>query len=301
MRRYILERHFTLLVLITLNAPALAVEKFPAFSSGITTGFPVGALPPPGVHVTIDTYMAHASQHVDGQGNKTSIKVENYVIAPYLLWSTDRTLLGARYGAGILQPFALHKLDTSRAGGTSTKTQGMFNTILMPIILSWDLGEGFFTSSGLAVYLPNGHKRYQNDKPTQENYANDYWTFEPNFAISYLKDGWNLTINNVFDFNRTNRSTDYKSGTAYYMDITTAKTIDHWTIGLIGNYSRQIVDDRQYGHAVGDGNRFEHILLGPMIGYDLDGTDLKLRYLHDVRTRNDLAVSMLHISISFKL
>ncbi|ELY3880516.1 SphA family protein [Pseudomonas aeruginosa] len=301
MRRHMLKRYLTVLAFIMFNTSTFAVEKFPAFSSGITTGFPVGALPPPGMHMTVDTYVARASEHVDGQGNKTSIKVENHVIAPYLLWSTDWTVLGARYGAGILQPFAQHKLDTSRVGGTSTSTRGLFNTILMPVILSWDLGGGLFTSGGLAVYVPNGHKHYQDDKPTQENYANDYWTLEPNVAISYLKDGWNFTVNNVFDFNRTNRSTDYQSGTAYYMDVTAAKTLDRWTVGLIGNYSRQIADDRQYGQVVGNGNRFEHVLLGPMIGYDLGDANLKLRYLHDVRTRNDLAVSMLHVSISFKL
>ena len=62
-----------------------------------------------------------------------------------------------------------------------------------------------------------------------------------------------------------------------------------------------IYRDKQYGQVVGDGNRFEHVLFGPLVAYELGKTKLTLRYLQDVRTRNDVNVSFLYASVAFRL
>ncbi|WP_116140231.1 SphA family protein [Trinickia diaoshuihuensis] len=282
------------------SGAAPASENASPYQPGVTTGSPTGALPPAGFYMTEDFYIARGGTLVDGAGNGAPLRVQNTATSPALLWVPGWKLFGAQFGMGFVQVYAEHDVDTRALGGKSTKTSGFFNTILTPAILSWDLGHGFFTSAAMSVYLPNGHHQYVNGVPAQTSYANDYWTAEPSFAVTYLAHGWNFTINNVFDFNRTNATTDYHSGSAYYVDLTAAKTIGRWTLGVIGNYSRQFTDDRQYGRIVGNGNRFEHVLLGPMLGYNFGRAQVTLRYLQNIKTRNDIDVSFFHASVSFK-
>ncbi|MFK4441304.1 hypothetical protein ABH944_001244 [Caballeronia udeis] len=277
-----------------------ASENASPYQPGVTTGAPSGALPPAGFYVTEDFYIARGNTLVDGSGNGAPLRVQNVATSPALLWVPGWQLFGAQYAMGLVQVYAEHDVDTTALGGKSTKTAGFFNTVLTPAILSWNLGHGFFTSAAMTVYLPNGHHQYANGAPEQTSYANDYWTAEPSFAITYLANGWNFTVNNVFDFNRTNSTTDYHSGSAYYMDVTAAKTIGRWTIGVIGNYSRQFTDDYQYGQIVGNGNRFEHVLAGPILSYNFGPAQVTLRYLQNVKTRNDVDVSFFHASVSFK-
>ena len=286
---------------VACSRPALAAENMSAYLPGATTGVPVGALPPPGFYASDDVYYAWGNSLRNGSGGGVPLKVQNFVNAPMLLWVSDWHLLGAQYGMNVMQLYAEHDVDKTAIGGKSTHSAGIFNTIVSPVILSWNLGHGLFTSAGLAAYMPDGHHEYTDGAAAQTSYANDYWTAEPNFAISYLKNGWDFTLNNVFDFNRTDPTTDYHSGTAYYLDATAAKTIGRWTVGLIGNYSRQFTDDYQYGEVVGDGNRFEHVLLGPLLSYDFGRAKVSLRYLQNIKTRNDVDVSFVHVSVSIPL
>jgi hypothetical protein len=282
------------------SAHVSASENASAYLPGATTGIPMGALPPSGLYFTNDVYMARGGTLVDGSGKGKPLRVENVATAPSLLWVPGWQFLGAQYGMGIIQLYAEHDVDTSALGGKSTKTAGFFNTIITPVVLSWSLGHGLFASAAMSVYLPNGHHQYVNGAAAQTSYANDYWTAEPSIAISYLSNGWDFTVNNVVDFNRTNSTTDYHSGSAYYMDLTATKTMGRWTLGAIGNYSRQFTDDYQYGAVVGNGNRFEHVMVGPLLSYDFGPAKLTLRYLQNVRTRNDINVSFFHASVAFK-
>lgn len=79
----------------------------------------------------------------------------------------------------------------------------------------------------------------------------DYWSFEPNIAISYLTDDWGITLNNIFDFNTKNNETDYRSGSTWYLDVTATHRINNsLTAGLIGNWTKQVTDDKINGTTV---------------------------------------------------
>ncbi|GLR98720.1 hypothetical protein ABIF38_000090 [Bradyrhizobium japonicum] len=45
------------------------------------------------------------------------------------------------------------------------------------------------------MYIPTGTLQ---GPAGLSNVGDPWWTFQPNLAFSYLKDGWNLTVN-VFD------------------------------------------------------------------------------------------------------
>ena len=79
-------------------------------------------------------------------------------------------------------------------------------------------------SNGQTLVLPDGEFHSANGVRTQEALATGYFTYEPSFAVSYLKNGPDLTIDDVYDINATNRVTHYSSGQFYYLDFTAAQT-----------------------------------------------------------------------------
>jgi hypothetical protein len=69
----------------------------------------------------------------------------------------------------------------------------MINTFIAPVELSWKLGDrGLHVKTGLGMYVPDGTVTGVNGLG---NVGNAWWTFMPEFVVSYLKDGWNLTAN----------------------------------------------------------------------------------------------------------
>jgi hypothetical protein len=281
--------------------PASANENQSPYLPGATTGVPFGALPPPGFYYADTFYTTNGNSLKDGQGKGVPLKLRNYTNASLFVWVPGWHLLGADYAANVIFFYCQKNLDTTSIGGYRSRSTGFFNPIITPMILSWNLGNGFYTSASMSLYIPGGNYHYEGGKPLQTSYANDYWTFEPMWAVSYLHNGWDFTINNIFDFNMRNPATDYLSGNAYYMDLTATKTVGNWSFGAIGNYSRQFTDDRQFGEVVGDGNRFEHVLVGPLVAYDFGKAKVTLRYLQNVRTRNDVNVSFALATVSFRI
>ena len=275
----------------------MASEGLTPYVPGATTGIPVGALPPPGLAAGNDDYVVFGEVR-DGAGNRVPIKVTNWSTNVSLLYASPFHILGAQYGAGLVEILADHQVDATEIGGRSTGSTGLFNTILEPLILSWNLKNGVFVSIGQTFYLPDGEFHQLDGVRSQTSYANGYWTYEPSLAISYLKNGWDFTANNLYDINAENHHTNYQSGDLYYVDLTAVKTIGNLSAGLIGNYTQQTGDDKHDGATVGDGNRVQHVMLGPLLGYRFKRFQLTGRFLTDVRTRNDVKISEFHVGIS---
>ena len=227
-----------------------AVEGVTPYLPGATTGVPIGALPPPGFYGSEDNYVVYGGVR-GNRGQPVPVQVANWSVNVSLLWSSPYKILGGQYGAGVIQIGAYHTVDSTALGGRRTGSFGLFNTIIEPLVLSWKLADGVFVSTGQSVYLRNGEFHAANDARAQTSYANDFYTYEPSLAFTYLKDGWDLTATNVLDFNTKNNRTNYSSGAVYYLDLTAARKFGNLTAGLIGNYTQQISDDRQNGVRVG--------------------------------------------------
>ncbi len=277
-----------------------AVEGVTPYLPGATTGVPIGALPPLGFYGSEDNYVVYGGVR-DNRGKSVPVQVANWSANVSLLWSSPYKILGGQYGAGVIQIGAYHTVDSTALGGRRTGSFGLFNTIVEPLVLSWKLADGVFVSTGQSVYLRNGEFHVANDARAQTSYASNFYTYEPSFALTYLKGGWNLTAANIFDFNMKNDRTNYSSGTVYYLDLTAVRKFGNLTAGLIGNYTQQISDDRLNGARVGtDGNRVEHVMLGPLLAYQWGRFEFTGRFLGDVATRNDIAFKTGHLSVSTK-
>ncbi len=283
-----------------LSTPAQAEEGVTPLQPGITTGVPVGALPPPGVYLSVD-FTNITAQYLETGGEHLPIKLSFPLISPLLTWSTGKKILGANYAVGIAQPYGWIGVDTTRLGGPKTVGTGPFNTILMPYILSWNLGKGWFVGTGMSVCLPDGNHQTVDGVRSPRSWANNFWTLEPNLAFSYLGGGWNITFNNVVDFNGKNTDTGYHSGDMYYLEFTGTKHFGKWTAGIVANYAQQINDDHLHGVIVGNGNRVQHIMAGPYVAYDFGKFSLAFKYSQDLRTRNDLNISAAHLILSTRL
>jgi hypothetical protein len=86
---------------------------------------------------------------------------------------------------------------------------------------------------GLTTYSPSYHDQPAAVQNTSRNYA----TIEPGVAISYLANGWNLSVHPLVDFNFTNPANGYKSGTLFMMDYTALRKVGKFETGFGGTVS----------------------------------------------------------------
>lgn len=294
---------------------AQASEYYSPMQPGISTGVPAGALPPPGLYADLGTNFDSGTVN-NGSGHATSIKLSQASFTGELLYSPGWKLLNASYGMRLALPFSLNNVEHGPPDGQTNYTgYGFFNPIITPEILSWNLGGGNFISEGLTFYLPIGDFKHEYNPEAERqvesvnSFANHYWTFEPNLAYTYLADGWNITLNNTFDFNSTNHITHYHTGDLYYLDYTIAHDFGPFSLGVIGNYTQQFTDDEVNGVALpanpanGDsaGSRFMHTAIGPLISYNLGKVSFTLRYLEGLAGRNGGNASFLHFDVSFPI
>lgn len=307
-------------LLLLTSGSLFAAEGLTPMMPGGTTGIPMGAMPPDGLYFSMDMTIENGTlKKGNGKDAKVAggkVKFNNNSIIPALTWVPGWQLLGARYSATIMQPFKfLNKKNTGNDMRGENHLYGFLNTVITPINLSWDLNNGMFIGAGLTVYPPNGKTDYTRNAQTGkkeaswDNLAWDYWTFEPNIAITYLNSGWGITMNNIFDFNRENNTSDYRSGNTYYLDMTVTKEVTpKLTLGLIGNWTKQISDDKISGKRVAaipgissEGHKVEHLLFGPMISYQFNSVTLKGRFLYNFHAENDPNMSFFHLTVSAPL
>jgi len=198
-------------------------------------------MPPPGIYMfnQVFTYQSNivgpgVATALGGAktGVQVAVDVQGFIFVPG--W----TFLGATYDALIVQPFVMDSIGQP----VNAQAAGVFNTYFVPIELTWKLGtSGFVTKAGLAFYAPTGTIQ----GPTGlNNQGRPYWTFQPELALSYLKDGWNLTAFLYNEFNTANSRDNYTTGDIFHVDFTATKTIGKWTLGPVGYYVAQVTDDK---------------------------------------------------------
>ena len=230
-------------------SPANAYEGgYPGWQTkpGAFIGSSAG-VPPPGIYMfnqvfTYQTNLTGPGTTTLGLGThngvQAAVDVQGFLFVPG--W----TFLGATYDAVIVQPFVMAGIGSplGNVPGIANEFGGAHNTYFVPVELSWKLGtSGFAVKTGLGIGAPDGTIQ----GPTGlGNQGNPWWTFQPELILSYLKDGWNLSVAMYDEINTANTIDNYTTGNIFHADFTVTKTIGKWTLGPVAYYVGQVTNDK---------------------------------------------------------
>ena len=256
------------------SAPARAYEAgWPGTEQrlGATLGGASAGVPPPGIYM-FNQFVTYQAK-VTGPNVPNGPNAKNVGVGAGLLFVPGWNFLGATYNAVIAAPFVPVASVSSPA---NSQIAGLHNTYVVPVELSWKLGDsGFFVKTGLGIYVPSGDI----SGPTGLAGAGDpWWTFQPEFVVSYLKDGWNLTAFMFQESHTKNPLTGYRTGNIFHAELAATKTIGKWTFGPVGYVAAQVSDDKSsayYNYAT-NLNRYTRIAAGGLVGYNFGPAQLNV-------------------------
>ena len=286
------------LTLLALASSATAEAREPgagnAYPAGTSIGLPTGSNPPPGLWLEnmLSYYSATATSGPGTPVNKTHLDV--VAEAPRFLWTAKESVLGASEMAFVVLPvvdLSLSSLPPPNPSGSFSRT-AVGNPGIAPINLAWNIAPATFAMVAIGASVPIG----QYSRTSVVNIGNNFWTIQPEAALSYLGDGWDLTAHLVYNTNTKNKATNYTSGDQLFLDLTATKTLGKWEVGAVGYYDKQLTADRNGGGFYGppgSGLTFGHpeqFALGALLGYDF-GPLKAQAYLTQEVVANEGAVS----------
>ena len=269
------------------SAAALEPGAHPPFLAGSTGGVPIGLLPPAGFYVSSLTTYFDYSFHSDNPGGPRNLY--SFSEALSILWVPDITLLGARYGAFVQQPFVEKTVTGIPPRGRSSTETGLNNTVISPLNLAWALPGDVFVSARFAFQPAVG----QYDRDNLVNIANNFWAFEPNVGITYLRGGVDLSVRLVYDVVTENPSSSargnvngrYRSGNIFTGDYTVSQAFGAWRFGVTGFGVQQTNDDSAGGQSL-HGTTFSRVAIGPLIQYNTRRIGIDAHYIRDIAWSN---------------
>jgi hypothetical protein len=282
---------------------ALAEESgsFQNRLNGATVGLPLGALPPPGLYTGLETvYLGTLGVGPSTTGNQNTAVGRTYLPAIAqavpLLWVPGWHFLGASYAMSVVQAFYNNNNTGTGSPGTPFGTpatpvgSGQYttaNTTWNPIVLSWNLGTGWFASVGFNFMSPDGTHTSKGSLFTPNP---DYWTFEPTFAIAYLASSWNLAGNFFYDINSASKGNccaqaTVTGGNTLYGDFHALYKLGKWSIGPVAYFEQQVTKDTGSGCPTFCGN-LSNVAVGGLVGYDFGPVDLQVWITDSVARSN---------------
>jgi len=295
------------MAVVMVVAPAYATELWDWHLRGTDEGLASGALPPQGFYFINDSVFVPTYHAFNDLGHSiTNVELFAYVDIPILLWSTGLKFLCADYAVAVAQPFDYTNLRIQNQGasiGVPGLNQwnggaqwGAYNTVIVPIILSWKLPCDFRVKGEFAVSFDDATtspenrvkgQRFQPDGGIYAESGNGRYDFVPEIGISWLHAGWNISADFMYDICTKDTTTDYQSADEIMIDYTITYTWKKWTFGLGAAQENQIGADKQYGSSV-PGSRVTNYTMGPILGYNFGPCSLMLMYNWDLMTKNDV-------------
>src|SRR5262245_56892554 len=122
------------------RAFARAPGDYGQYVGGMALGIPAGAAPPPGLYFdNLVQWVPSAS----GVGQLNGVKVNAIVNSSTLFWSTGWNLLGGTVNAAVSQSFFDLGVRAPPPGALMPYPT-LHNTWISPLIVSWNLGGGWF-------------------------------------------------------------------------------------------------------------------------------------------------------------
>lgn len=285
---------------VTFATQANAMELWDPHLRGADEGLAGGALPPPGVYGVLDNYWADYNLYNNSGKEVPNTGLNALVEVPIVLWNTGLKVLGGDFAVAAAQPFDYTSIGSGYGLPTGSGNWGTYNTLLVPAWISWALPNDLHASASLFVYLPDASgykgqilqgKSFNGGLPSGLGYA----AVEPTLGLSWLHDGWNLSVSAHLSIPVSKDSAgpySYMDGDEVAVDWTATKTIGKWTVGLGVHNENQITNDSANAFAVKAGlleGKAVNFGLGPIVGYNFGGIDIQATWNHAIYTRNDVA------------
>ncbi|MBF8670624.1 transporter [Pseudomonas putida] len=241
-----------------------------------------GAMPPAGFYgqLFVNHYEADNLRGNDGRKLPVDFRVRANAIVPRLIWVSDYTVLGGSLALHAIVPLVDVKVSLN---GQSQHNIGLGDVIFGPA-LGFHHSDKFHSILAFDMIAPTG--RY--DRDDLANPGRNYWVFEPVYAMSYVDPaGLNLDAKVMYDFNRRNPATDYRSGQEFHVDYAVGWGLGNgWVLGVGGYYYRQTTDDNQEGERIDD-NKGRSFAVGPSIKYSgKDGWFVTAKWSKETEVRN---------------
>ncbi len=256
-----------------------------------------------------DTYYYDASTSKTVQGGNLATDLDLQFIMNFttLLYKPEFTIFDAQYATGIFIPFVnlnteagLKLKGGSQELNTSDSATGLGDVSLIPFALFWNEGN-IHSSFAHYIIIPSGDYDVNNSI----NNSLNYWSFDTNFAITYLnpETGHDLSFNLGHIYNTENEDTNYKTGQEIHLDVALNQFFsDSFAIGIHGFYLNQITGDSGSGALLGD-FKAEAAGVGPALLWNTKVANQYVsfiaKWLHEVKAENRLEGD--HLFLSFAL
>lgn len=180
--------------------------------------FMSGAVPPPGFYFLDYLYHYSADSMKDDNGDDIDgfddISVKANVFR--FLWVSEKEILGANLCMHTFIPVLDVDIDFKGPVGPEAKRSyddtGVPYVIVNPFVLAWHLNQGklHIAASPADIYVPLGQ-----DDGNLASVGQNFWTFEPILAVTYMHDKWEFSGKFMYDFN----TTEEKSATIYGFEV----------------------------------------------------------------------------------
>ena len=128
--------------------------------------------------------------------------------------------------------------------------------------------------------------------------ANNFYTFEPDIALSWLQGGWNFYRARRVRLQHERRSHQHPVGQRVLPRLHRVEVVGKWTFGAGGNYTKQFTCDTGSGNTSGC-NEAQHVLAGPLMGYNFGPAEINAKALFGVSAENAANASFYHLGVSF--
>ena len=201
-------------------------------------------------------YSAEADESVRSGLIETGIDIDLTFDYLTLLYKPGNEVFGARYAFGVA--FAYGKVDLEGdisvgpfSGSFSDDKTAFGDITLIPGVFYWNNGDKWHFSQSFYVAVPVGDY----DEDDAANTGLNYWTFETDFAATYLNQetGQDYSVVVGYGYNTENDDTDYQSGDEFHIDYVFNQFLsESLAIGVHGFYFKQLSGDSGDGALLGD-------------------------------------------------
>lgn len=242
--------------------PACATEGGGSAYPNGAEDFLAGVAPPPGRYVLAYGSYDRLDKLRDNSGNEIPVpfKVGVGAIVPRFIWIGEAKVLGGNFGVHGFLP--LLDIDAEVAGLSQHKS-GLGDVIFGPF-LTYHPSDKLHYVLAVDVHAPTGSY----NKSDLVNLGRNHWTAGPVAAISYTQaSGINADIKLHYEFNGSNKDTNYRSGQEFHFDYSLGWGLGNgWTVGAGGYVYQQTTDDELSGAKV-DNARGRAMAIGPALKY----------------------------------